>query len=229
MNKLFNKYAFLSLGFLAILLFNLNVSAQAKTEILIVADQKMSCTGVTKMECLQVKRLSEEKFSLFYDNIENFRFIAGYFYVLEVQVMTVKNPPADASNFKYRLRKILARVKSEGNSTPNQPNFFGTEWKLTRIEGSVIKNDRAFIRFDETKNSAGGNGGCNVFGGSLSKIGNKLKISEVFSTKMFCQNGSDVENKFFTNLDRVTEYEIRDEKLFLMANKTVVLEFEVKK
>lgn len=228
MNKLFNKYAVLTLGFLAVLIFSSNISAQIKTEILIVADQKISCTGVTKMECLQVKRLSEEKYSLFYDNIERFNFAAGYFYVLEVQITTVENPPADASKFKYRLKKVLARVKSEGNPTQNQPNFFGTEWKLTRIEGNVVKNEKAFIRFDETKNSAGGNGGCNVFGGSLSKIGNKLKISEVFSTKMFCQDGSDVENKFFANLDRVTEYEIKDGKLFLMANRTVVLEFEVR-
>ncbi len=38
-----------------------------------------------------------------------------------------------------------------------------------------------------------------------------------------------VENKFFANLDRVTNYEIKNGKLFLMTNETVVLEFEVKK
>jgi len=229
MNKLFNKYNFLTLGFLAILVFSTNISAQTRTEILIVADQKAGCTGVVKTECLQVKRLDEEKFSLFYGNIENFRFIADYFYVLEVQKTTVKNPPVDASKFKYRLKKVLARVKSEGSSNQNQPNLFGTQWKLTRIEGNAINNDKAFIRFDEQKKSAGGNGGCNVFGGSFSKNGNRLKISQIISTKMFCENGSDVENKFFANLDRVTNYEIKNGKLFLMTNETVVLEFEVKK
>ncbi len=229
MNKLFNKYAFLTLGFLVVLIFSSNISAQTKTEILLVADQKANCTGVIKMDCLQVKQLSEEKYSLFYENIEKFNFVADYFYVLEVQVTTVKNPAADASKFKYRLKKVLARVKSEVNPTQTQPNFFGTEWKLTRIEGNIIKNEKAFIRFDEAKNSARGNGGCNVFGGNMSKTGSKVKISEVFSTKMFCQNGSDVENKFLSNFEQVTEYEIKDGKLFLMANKTVVLEFEVKK
>ena len=229
MNKLFNKYAVLTLGFLAVLIFSSNISAQIKTEILIVADQKISCTGVTKMECLQVKRLSEEKYSLFYDNIERFNFVAGFFYVLEVQVTTVRNPAADASKFKYRLRKVLARVKVEENAAQNQPNFFGTEWKLTKIEGQVVKNMKSFIRFDNQKNSAGGNGGCNAFGGNMTKAGNKIKISQIISTKMFCEDLQEVENKFFANLDRVTEYEIKDEKLFLMANKTVILEFEVKK
>ncbi len=228
MNKLFNKYRFLTLGILAILVFSSNVSAQTKMEILIVADQKASCTGVVKTQCLQVKRLNEEKFSLFYDSIENFKFISDYFYVLEVQKTTIKNPPADASKFKYRLKKVLARVKSEENVSQNQPNFFATQWKLTRIEGNIVNNEKAFIRFDETKNSAGGNGGCNVFGGSFSKNGNQIKISQIISTKIFCENGSDVENKFFANLDRVTNYEIKNGKLFLMTNETIVLEFEAR-
>ena len=229
MNKLFNKNAFLSLGFLVLTLFSTNISAQAETEILIVADQKTSCRGVVAMDCLQVKRLDEEKFSIFRDNIENFKFIADYFYVLEVQKTDAKNSPADASKFKYRLKKVLARVKSGKKSSSKQPDFFGTEWKLTRIEGNAVNNDRAFIKFDEQKKSVGGNGGCNVFGGSFSKNGSKLKISDVISTKMFCENGSDVENEFFANLDRVTEYEIKNGKLFLMKNERVVLEFEAKK
>lgn len=224
MNKLFNKYAFLTLGFLAILVFSTNISAQTRTEILIVADQKAACTYTGETRCLQVKRLTEEKFSNFFGNIENFRFIPDYFYVLEVRVTGESNTPQT----KYRLKKVLARVKSETNVSPNQPNFFGTEWKLTHIEGNAINNDKAFIRFDETKKSAGGNGGCNGFGGNFSKNGSQLKISQIISTKMFCENGSDVENKFFTNLDRVTNYEIKNGKLFLMTNQRVVLEFEEK-
>ena len=84
----------------------------------------------------------------------------------------------------------------------------------------------AFIRFDEQKKSAGGNGGCNVFGGELTKTGNRIKISNIISTKMFCDERFRVENKFLASLDRVTNYEIRNGKLFLMVNNRVVLEFE---
>ncbi len=224
-SKLLSLFTFL---FIAIAAFSTNVSAQTKNEIWIVADRKAACTGVASTECLQVKRLNEETFGMIYQNVERFNYIPGYFYVVEVQRSTIINPPADASKYKYRLRKVLARVKSENPPTRTQPDFFGTHWKLTKIEGQAINNQKAFISFDETKNSAGGNGGCNVFGGNLEKNGNQIKISEVFSTKMYCENGSDVENKFFANLDRVTSYEIKAGKLFLMRDETILLEFEAK-
>lgn len=214
--------------FIAIVTFNSTISAQPQNEIWIVADRKAACTGVASTECFQVKRLNEDRFGMIYQNIERFTYVPGYFYVVEVQRSTVANPPADASKYKYRLRKVLARVKSENNPSPTQTEFFGTQWKLTKIEGQIINNEKAFIRFDESKNSAGGNGGCNVFGGNLEKNGSQIKISEVFSTKMYCENGSDVENKFFANLDRVTKYEIKGKKLFLMRGETILLEFEAK-
>lgn len=221
MNRILNKYAILTL---AILFFSINISAQTKTEIFIVADKKMPCGYTGKTDCLQVKRLTENNYSNFFGEIENFRYIAGYFYVLEVRTIGAANSPQT----KYRLKKVLARVKADENQSQNQPNFIGTQWKLTRIEGKQINNDKAFIRFDDTKSSAGGNGGCNAFGGNFKKNGNQIKISQIISTKMYCENGSDVENKFFAALDRVNEYEIKDGKLFLMSGKSIILEFEVK-
>lgn len=220
--KLSGLFTFL---FIAAALFNTNISGQTKSEIWIVADQKMNCTGVAPSKCLQVKHLNEEKYSLMYQNIENFDFIEGYFYVLNVSVSTVKNPPADASKYKYRLKKVLARVKSENSMMPTTQNLSGTDWKLMRIEGQNVNTDKAFIRFDEAKNTVGGNGGCNGFGGKLSKSGSQIEISQVFSTKMFCEATSEIENKFLGNLDRVTKYQITDGKLFLYVEEKVVLEF----
>lgn len=219
MNRIINKYAILTL---AILIFSINIPAQTQDEIFIVADQKKPCGFTGKTDCLQIKRLSEERFSNFFGEIENFRYIPGYFYVLEVRVSGTKNSPQT----RYRLRKVLARVKSE--TKQNEADFYGTRWKLVRIKGENINNDRAFITFNEDKKSAGGNGGCNGFGGNLMKNGTQIKISEIISTKMFCENGSDVENKYFAALDDVTEYEIKGQRLFLKARKAVILEFEAK-
>lgn len=216
--------------FSAILTFNINTFAQTKTEILIMADQKATCTGVGKTECLQVKRVNEDNYSLFYQNIEKFNFVPGYFYVLEVQTSSVKNPPADASSVKYKLKRILGRVKSENNSpVSNEPNFFGTEWKLKKIEDEAINIDRPFIRFDEAKNALGGNGGCNTFGGSMEKNGNNLKLSQVFSTKMYCEETQKIEDKYLGTLEKINSYEIKNRKLFLKSNGRVLLEFEAKK
>ncbi|MGI8469151.1 MAG: META domain-containing protein [Pyrinomonadaceae bacterium] len=217
--------------FAAIFTFNTNSSAQTKKEILIVADQKASCRGIVAQDCLQVKRLDEEKFELFRQNIENFKFIPGYFYVLDVRVDNVRNAPADASNIKYRLLRVLARVKAENNPTAMTQNLSGVEWKLTRVEGNPVESEKAAIRFDEQNNRVNGSGGCNSFGGKLTKNGNEIKIGQVISTKMACVNRDtmQVENDFFRNLERVTKYEISGNKLMLTAGDATVLEFEAKK
>lgn len=206
--------------------FNTQTFAQSQTEILIVGDQKLPCTGVGKMECLQVKRINETDYSLFYQNIEKFNYVAGYYYVLEVKTTNVKNPPADGSSVKYTLKKVLARVKTETN---NSPNFFGTEWRLKKIEGEAINIETPFIKFDEGKNSLGGNGGCNVFGGSMEKNGKNLKFSQVFSTKMYCEGTQKIEDQYLSKLEKIDSYEIKNNKLFLKSNDKVLLEFEAKK
>src|ERR1700712_4005435 len=89
--------------------FLLNVRAQSKTEILIVADRKADCRGVVAEDCLQVKHLSEESYSLLRQKIQGFKYAAEYFYVLEVQVI---NSLKLTSNVQYRLKRILAREKS---------------------------------------------------------------------------------------------------------------------
>ena len=225
-----NAIKFLNLFtlFLAVITsFAVNAQAKGKTEILIVADQKVKCGFTGQNECLQVKRLNEKNFRLFFQNIERFNFVPGYFYVLEVQSPNIRNTSTYVN--KFRLIRVLARVESEKTIPQKPAEFFGTEWKLTRIEGMSVSTERAFIRFEGEKNSAGGNGGCNVFGGDLEKNSSQIKISNVFSTKMYCENGSDIENKFFANLDRVEKYEIKNGKLFLMAKNKVLLEFEAKK
>jgi heat shock protein HslJ len=112
---------------------------------------------------------------------------------------------------------------------PNQPDLFGTQWKLTKIEGNEIDVAKAFIRFDEAKNSIGGNGGCNAFGGSMEKNENQIKFSKIISTKMYCEGVQDVEDKFMKDLERVTKYEISHGKLRLISDDKILLEFEPKK
>lgn len=112
---------------------------------------------------------------------------------------------------------------------PDESNYIYTnEWKLTKIEGRNIKGEKAFLKFDEKKNSAGGNGGCNFVSGKFTKNGNQIKMSEIAVTVMACKDVMEDEYKFVTALERIDEYEIKDGKLLLMENKAVVLEFEVK-
>ncbi len=229
MNKLLNKSAFLTFGLFAVLMFSSAVFAQTKSEILIVADQKADCRGVALIKCLQIKNPQDERWTLFHQNIENFNYVEGYTYVLRVKVETVKNPPADASNLKYRLRKILNREKTgDENSENDSSRLTAKAWQLMAIDGEKVNADKSFINFDTNKKSVGGNGGCNGFGGNLSVNGSEIKMTEIISTQMFCENASEVENKFLRNLERAMKYQITGDKLVLFAGEKIILEFTAK-
>ena len=106
--------------------------------------------------------------------------------------------------------------------------LYNTKWSLKKIhdngnEESV--NTKAFIRFDKEKVSAGGNGSCNNFGSSATINGNNVSFKNVFSTKMYCEQVQQVENKFLGSLEKVTRYDIKDKSLFLYSDKNLLLEF----
>ncbi len=225
------KFRFYSFILIAILSFNVGILAKSKTQILVIAERMADCTGVAPMKCLQVKRPQDEKWTLFYGVIENFQYIAGYTYVVRVAVDTVKNPPSDSSSKKYRLKKILSREKTSGDQMPTQTtsNIFANAWQLTRIEGKEINTTKAYIEFNEKDARFGGNTGCNRMSGSFTKTDSSIKFSQIISTKMFCQDTSEIENAFTRNLEEAARFEIKNGKLYLFADETAVLEFTAKR
>jgi len=110
------------------------------------------------------------------------------------------------------------------SSTP----LYSTKWSLKKIHDNgneEIVNTKAFIRFDKEKGSAGGNGSCNSFGSSATINGNEVSFKNVFSTKMYCDQVQQIENKFLGSLEKVTRYEVKDKSLFLYRDKELLLEF----
>ena len=105
-----------------------------------------------------------------------------------------------------------------------------SKWYLTRIHGDTgrteITRKKAFIRFNEAKGSAGGNGSCNSFGSAITVNGNTISFSNIFSTKMYCDEVQAAENIFFGRLQKVTRYEVKGKTLLLLDEDKVVLEFE---
>ena len=107
--------------------------------------------------------------------------------------------------------------------------LYDTRWELKKIhyKDSVQEvNTRAFIRFDAEKKRAGGNGSCNTFGGSLLVLNDAISISQIFSTKMYCEGVQQMEDSFFKQLGKVNRYEIKDKALTLFHDKEIVLVFE---
>jgi heat shock protein HslJ len=103
-----------------------------------------------------------------------------------------------------------------------------SKWYLTRIHRDTgvteITRKKAFIRFNEAKGSAGGNGSCNSFGSTLKLNGNTISFNDIFSTKMYCEEVQSIEDNFFSQLQKVTRYEVKGKTLLLFAGDDVVLE-----
>ena len=109
------------------------------------------------------------------------------------------------------------------------PSLYGVRWSLKKIHSDstcISVNSRAYIRFDKDKKSAGGNGSCNVFGGSVDVNGNEIRISEIFSTKMYCDAVQSTEDVFFMQLRKADRYDIKGKTLLLYKGKKPLLEFE---
>ena len=63
-------------------------------------------------------------------------------------------------------------------------------------------------------------------GGNLKVEGAMINMSQIISTKMFCQDTSKIENVFFTKLEEANRYEIKGEMLYLYKAETLLLELK---
>ena len=120
--------------------------------------------------------------------------------------------------------RVVLKFKS---SNPETMKLEDKKWFLQSIKGTAIEltGDKPFIAFDAGKQSAGGNTGCNVFGGSYSSEGNKLLVKNTFQTMRACieDNRMEIERAFLDELARVSTFEIKDGKLYLKNGDSVLL------
>ncbi|HEY6064021.1 MAG TPA: META domain-containing protein, partial [Chitinophagaceae bacterium] len=136
---------------------------------------------------------------------------AGAFILLSAFVMKI---PA------YRSGREAAKQLS---------SLYDTKWKLKKIHnaGDVeAVTNKAFIKFNQSAKSAGGNGGCNVFGSSITVSGNTVSFKDIFSTKMYCEGIQQTEDAFFKQLEKVNRFVIAGKSLMLYKNNELLLEFE---
>ncbi len=118
-------------------------------------------------------------------------------------------------------------MKEEGSR--QHYSLYDTKWELKKIHDAghaELITGNSFIRFNQSKKSAGGNGGCNAFGSTISVSGNTVSIKDIFSTKMYCEGTQETEDAFFKLLERVNRFEVKDKSLVLYHDKDILLEFE---
>ena len=95
---------------------NNNSTKNTSETILFVNNEKLDCTGVAPMKCLQIqeaKTLNLDEWQFFYDNINGFDYKPGYIYKLLVkkEKLDPESVPADASTIRYTLIKVIEKTK----------------------------------------------------------------------------------------------------------------------
>jgi heat shock protein HslJ len=112
----------------------------------------------------------------------------------------------------------------------NSINLEDRKWVLDRKYSGIDENSSAapFINFDKAKGSAGGNTGCNVFGGSYTVAGNNIAISEIMSTMRACieDDRMNAERKFLDGLRIADRFEIKGRELSLYKASALLLKFQ---
>lgn len=124
------------------------------------------------------------------------------------------------------------RVSLQFRREVARPERMGLEdrkWMLETIgtRRSAIGVRDAFVNFDAQKRSAGGNTGCNVYGGSYTTRNAAISITEIMSTMRACEEGDrmEVERALLNGLRTANRYEIRENRLYLYRGNNLLLTF----
>ena len=179
---------------------------------LFINSHKTNCIGVSPMQCLQVKYIESDDWSSFYDTIEGFDFEPGYLYQIDVSVETIDTStlPADKSNLKYTLSKIVSRKR-------DARYLLNDIWVVTNIGN--IEIDKTSLQFPQLEFSLKnmqviGNDGCNNIRGAIRRITEtELKFGPIMGTKKLCPQ-MDIPNAFNNAIIEIHSYKLDGLKLF---------------
>lgn len=132
----------------------------------------------------------------------------------------------------YARNRLILKFKGTEKSGAGDDSALKLEdrkWVLESIKGRNLPKVETlpFINFDKSKKSAGGNTGCNAFGGNYSVTRDTIAVTNIISTMRACieDERMNVEREFKNNLQNADRFEIAGRKLNLYRNKTLLLTF----
>lgn len=182
-------------------------------------DIKISGIGATKMFCAQegVMKL-ETDFTKALERATRF----------EQQGSTLNLYAGNDLILKFA---VAAKDTTPGSENSGVIKLEDKKWILTAINGKALPaplKATPFLVFNAQRQSAGGNSGCNSFGGSYKTGEHKISVTEIISTQIACieDERMNIERDFFSNLKKAGRFEIKNNKLHLLQNDTLLLTFD---
>jgi|SRR5687768_13072293 len=169
--------------------------------------------GSTRMACLQPRiQQVETAFVRALENVDRFR---------------QRGNSLELYDRNRLVMRLAAPTKQPSEDSDDRIGLDDRKWVLDAIKGVPVSRigRTAFVVFDQSKGSAGGNSSCNVFGGSYTATGSTLKITDIVSTMRACVEDSrmTIERDFLDGLRTANRYEIARGRLMLYRNARLML------
>lgn len=136
-------------------------------------------------------------------------------------------------NKKKNQASSISNKSNIQNKSNHQISFFQTEWELIKMGSSKPKltetDNKITILFSKNNSHFAGYSGCNRYSGKFNMKKENLTIENVISTKMACPDlNMSFENSYLNALNKVTNYNIIEDTLFLIKGDRPVLIFIAK-
>jgi len=117
-----------------------------------------------------------------------------------------------------------AQDKKESQDSNTTESIENTSWLVVNLKGETEFSRQPTIRIDLSGKGISGSSGCNRYFGDVTINKNQVKISNVGSTKMMCNN-INTEQLFFEALNEATFFKAEGNTLKLMSkDKKVIIE-----
>lgn len=139
-----------------------------------------------------------------------------------------------SQNYVMRIIQLFALVTvamlsgcSIMNHTSDIANLGETTWKLVSINGTPVSlGGNAVIQFDEKESKVSGIAACNSFGADYEMLRNTLKFEDIVTTKKYCEGKMDEEDQIISNLQNVTRYDVKADKLYFYGKDQLLLTYK---
>lgn len=98
-------------------------------------------------------------------------------------------------------------------------SLYGTKWLVTALDGRTIDltdgSKRPWLQLDG-EGSLSGFGGCNSLMGGFEHEGGTIRFPNLGSTKMYCPDAADLENRMLAALRNTDSFKLDGEVLHLL-------------
>lgn len=111
------------------------------------------------------------------------------------------------------------------------PLLEGQVWQLIEMPGNALRlphDHMPYLLFDDKEKRITGFGACNRFFGGYKRMGDRLEIGPLASTRMSCGDLDLIEQAFFQRLEQVDRWQIRDRQLRLLKGNEALLFFQTR-